>query len=121
MKNFNTLTYKEITIRYGVLTILLSTTIFMDKYNLPIWAYSICMGIAITGVGLNLVKWLREEKRSASFKGEVTRNGAISFMAILLLVIPLSYAVAIKLILILPLLIANVIEGMKLKKKHHLS
>ena len=93
----------------------------MVEYNLPLWAYFVCMGVAITGVWLNLMKWLRGEKRSVSFKGEFMRNGAISFMAILLLVIPLTSAVAIKLILILPLLMANVIEGMKLKKKHYLS
>jgi len=121
LKDFNVLTYKEITIRYAVLTILLSTTIFMVKYNLPIWAYSVCMGIAITGVGLNLQKWLRGKSRTTSLKGGVTRTGTFSIIAILLLVVPFHYSIEIIVGLILLFIIVNVIEFIQLKKRHQLS
>ncbi|WP_273853402.1 hypothetical protein [Guptibacillus spartinae] len=121
MKNFNSLTYKEITIRYVVLTILLSTTILMVKYNLPLWAYSACMGIAITGVGLNLQKWLQGKPRTTSLKGVVTRTATLSLMAILLLVVPFHYSIEINVGLILLFIIVNVIEFIQLKKKHQLS
>ncbi|QHA91320.1 hypothetical protein [Bacillus sp. N1-1] len=121
MKGFNSLTYKEITIRYAVLTIFLSTTIFMVKYNLPLWAYLICMGNATTGVGLNLVKWLRGKARRISSKGDIIRTSTISFMAILLLIVPFHYSVVMKLVMILALFIVNLIECIKLKNKYHLS
>ncbi|WP_226658791.1 hypothetical protein [Pseudalkalibacillus hwajinpoensis] len=121
MKDFNSLTYKEITIRYAVLTILLATTIFIVPYNLPLLVYLICMGIAITFVDVNLVKWLRGMSRRISSKGDITRTGTISFVAILLLVVPLHDSLVIRVGLIFLFLIVNVIEFIKLKKKHQLS
>ncbi|WP_166001084.1 hypothetical protein [Bacillus sp. Cs-700] len=121
MKDFNSLTYKELTIRYAVLTILLSLTIFVVPYYLPIWTYLVCMVIAISSVGRTLVKWLRGEVRKTSLKGDVIRSCTVSFMAILLLVTPLPYSIVVKLGIVLFLLIVNMFEIMELKNKHQRS
>ncbi|MGG1684404.1 hypothetical protein [Pseudalkalibacillus sp. NRS-1564] len=116
MKDFDSLTHKEIAIRYTVLTLFLSSTIFIVDYDLPLWAYVICMLLSIFGIAVNLLKWKRGKKVNVTFKDHVIRSCVFSFMAFLLLVLPFDYS-WLMILMILSLVMANTIDFMRMRNR----
>ncbi|WLR59266.1 hypothetical protein [Guptibacillus hwajinpoensis] len=117
MKDFDSLTHKEIAIRYTVLTLFLSSTIFIVDYDLSLWSYVICMGILIYAVVVNLIKWKLGKKVGFTWKDQVIRSCVFSFMAFLLLVLPFDYSTWLMILMILSLVIANTINFMRMRNR----
>ncbi|MBF0707924.1 hypothetical protein IQ283_15100 [Alkalihalobacillus hwajinpoensis] len=117
MKDFNSLTHKEIAIRYTVLTLFLSSTIFIVDYDLSLWSYVICMLLSIFGIAVNLLKWKRGKKVNFTSKDHVIRSCVFSFMAFLLLVLPFGYSIWLMVLIILSLVIANTIGFMRMRNR----
>ncbi|MGB8001698.1 MAG: hypothetical protein WCF60_16610 [Anaerobacillus sp.] len=118
MRKYSVASHKEITARYIIITLLLSSTIFLENYSIPLWAYSIGILIMLSHIFFNVYKWIAKISMMESSKEELVRDASMIIVASLFLIVPLNLNLWIGILYFVAALIALIWEYKRKQVQH---
>ena len=115
MNKYNQTSNKEKMTRYLIVTLLLSTTIFIENYSIPIWSYVIGILIMFSNTIFNAYKWLSRKPDLSSPKEQLVKNASMVIVASLFIIVPFKLTLWIVILFFTASLIALIWEYKKNK------